>query len=99
MEKQKLFYYSILGIIILLGSWLRLSGIFSNSFAFTYDVGRDMLEIRNIVVNHHLTLIGQTTGIQGIFYGPWWYYILVVPFTLSGGNPQGIAFFIALTGI
>ena len=96
---KKLFIFSGLLIILAIGSWLRLSGIISNSFAFTYDVGRDMLAVKDIVVNHKFTLIGATTGIEGIFYGPWWYFILSIPFFIFSGNPQGIAFFMGIIGI
>jgi 4-amino-4-deoxy-L-arabinose transferase-like glycosyltransferase len=89
----------ILYIIILIGAYLRLPGVFSNSFAFTYDVGRDMLSLWDIVYNHKIILIGATTGIPGVFYGPWWYYILSPFFFLFSGNPQGIAFIMALIGI
>lgn len=91
--------YFILFVILLFGSWLRIAGILTDSFAFTYDVGRDLLKVREIVIDHNLTLIGQTTGLAGLFYGPWWYYILVVPFLIFQGNPQGIALFIALVNI
>src|SRR3989344_1476326 len=96
---KKIFIFFGLLIIVIIGSWLRLSGILSNSFAFTYDVGRDMLAVENIVVNHKVTLIGQTTGVEGIFYGPWWYFILIIPFLIFSGNPQGIAFFMSIIGI
>lgn len=90
----------ILLFLILFGaSYFRLGGVFSNSFAFTYDVGRDMLKVSEIVNQHKLLLIGFTTGLEGVFYGPWWYYILSFPFFLSSGDPQFIAGFIALTGI
>lgn len=91
--------YLLLFLILLVGTWLRVDGILQNSFAFTYDVGRDLIAARNIVVNHDIMLIGPTTGLEGVFYGPWYYYILVVPFLLGNGNPQVIALFIALTGI
>ena len=96
---EKLFIFFVLLIILGIGSWLRLSGIISNSFAFTYDVGRDMLAVESIVANHKIPLIGQTTGIEGIFYGPWWYYLLIPPFILFSGNPSGIAFTMAVVGI
>ena len=67
----------ILFLLVIVGSFLRLQGVLTNSFAFTYDVGRDMLALQNIVVNHDLMFIGATTGIPGVFYGPWWYYMLV----------------------
>lgn len=93
------FVYIILFLVIALGSWIRFSGIISGSFAFTYDVGRDLLEIRKIVVDHKIPLIGQTSGLPGLFYGPWWYYILTIPFLLSSGNPSFIVSFLALLGI
>lgn len=96
---KKLFIVFGLLIILTIGSWLRLSGIISNSFAFTYDVGRDMLAVENIVVNHKIVLVGPTTGIEGIFYGPWWYFILSIPFFIFSGNPQGIEFFMGFIGI
>ena len=86
-------------VIVLVGAFLRLQGVFTNSFAFTYDVGRDMLALWNIVYNHKIPLIGPTTGMPGVFYGPWWYYILTPFFVISRGNPQAIAFVMAMIGI
>ncbi|MGH7246140.1 MAG: hypothetical protein ACREGI_04370 [Candidatus Levyibacteriota bacterium] len=95
--KSKLFW--VLALVVLLGSYFRLQGVFTNSFAFTYDVGRDMLALQNIVVNHKIPLIGATTGLPGLFYGPWWYYILTIPFLIGQGNPVFIDFFMAFSGI
>lgn len=91
--------YLILFLIIILGAFLRLQGVFTNSFAFTYDVGRDMLALWDIVYNHKIVLIGATTGIPGVFYGPWWYYMLTPFFLLFKGSPQGIAFILSSIGI
>lgn len=91
--------YLLLFFLILVGSYLRLTGVFTNSFAFTYDVGRDLLAVRDIVVLHKISLIGPTSGLPGVFYGPWWYLVLVPFFILFGGNPQGIAFSISFLGI
>lgn len=88
----------ILYLIVLLGSFLRLQGVFTNSFAFTYDVGRDMLALWDIVYFHKITLIGATTGLPGIFYGPWWYFLLTPFFIIFSGNPQGIALTMGLIG-
>ena len=93
------YIYLILSFIVVVGFFLRSSGIFSNSFAFTYDVGRDLLAVRDLVVNHKISLIGATTGKEGIFYGPVWYWILAFPFIISSGNPQMIALFMAFCGI
>lgn len=99
MKKNNFLVCSFLVLIIAIGFWLRSAGIISNSFAFTYDVGRDILAVRNIVVNHKISLIGQTTGTEGIFYGPLWYWILTIPFVFSSGDLQKILFFMVLGGI
>lgn len=91
--------FIILAIIIIIGSYFRLQGVFTNSFAYTYDVGRDLLALLDIVRNHNISLIGPTTGLPGVFYGPWWYLMLVPFFVVASGNPQGIAFVMATIGI
>ncbi len=91
--------YLFLCLILILGLVLRLEGVFTGSFAFTYDVGRDMLSLWSMVYDHKLSLIGPTTGIEGVFYGPWWYLILTPFFVIFNGNPQGIAFSMAVFGI
>lgn len=89
----------VLVIILGLASFLRLWDTFHGSFAYVYDIGRDLLAVRRIVVDHQPTLLGPTAGIEGIFYGPWWYYFLSFPFFIFQGNPTGIAAFIGLIGI
>src|SRR3989344_669905 len=88
-----------LAVAVILGSYLRFQGVFTNSFAFTYDVGRDMLALWDITHFVDLPFIGPTTGLPGLFYGPWWYWLLS-PFSLIfGGDPRGIALIMGLLGI
>lgn len=89
----------LLSLILLVGFYIRAAGVFSNSFAFTYDVGRDMLKVQEMIEQRKIPLIGQTTGLGGLFYGPWWYYILAPAFIISNGNPQGVAFFMVFCGL
>lgn len=97
--RGKYFIYSLFGVVFCVGLFLRLESFFTKTFAFTYDVGRDLIAVQSIVNTYKIPLIGPTTGQPGLFYGPWWYYILLPPFLLSRGDPAGIAFFITLTGI
>lgn len=97
--KKNYLFYSLFAVIILLGFWLRVEGVITDSFAYTYDVGRDLLQVSRIVNDHDIVFIGQTTGLAGLFYGPWWYYILTIPFIVSSGNPQGIAMFMVFIGL
>lgn len=91
--------FLILYFLVLIGAFLRLPGVFTNSFAFTYDVGRDILALWNIAYLHKIPLIGATTGLPGVFYGPWWYYLLTPFFIVFSGNPQGIALIMSIVGI
>lgn len=93
--KPKIF---ILFFILAIGAFLRFWGIYHGSFAFTFDVGRDLLSVTEIVKGK-LTLLGPTTGIPGVFYGPWWYYLLVLPFFIFSGNPALIVSTIAFLGL
>lgn len=82
----------ILLILFLVSFFLRVYVLDSNLF-FGPEQGRDFLAIKEIVVNHKLTLIGSKTDISGIFHGPIYYYISSIPFVLSGGNPIAVSIF------
>lgn len=86
-------------IILLINSLFKIPINGQGFFAFTYDQGRDLLKVAQIIFDHHLTLIGATTGLQGVFYGPWWYYFLSPILFLSDGNPQGVANFFGFLSI
>jgi|SRR3989344_4413439 len=98
---SNVFLYELLGII-----WIFLAAIprrlifpLHGLFAFNYDQGRDFLAVSKIIWEKDLVLIGQTTGLPGIFYGPWWYYFLAPVVFVSGGDPQGVAVFFAFLSI
>ena len=66
---------------------------------FYYDQGRDGLVIWDLIHKGKFFLIGPTTGIEGIFRGPFYYY-LIAPFYLIGnGNPVYPAVFLAFTSV
>lgn len=60
------------------------------------DQGRDMLDIRNIVIGKHPTLIGPTTSINGVFLGPFWYYFNVIPFIFGKGDPTFLVYWLII---
>jgi len=66
--------------------------VLNYNFPFTMDQSRDMLDIRQIVVSLHPTLIGPTTSINGVFLGPFYYYFNVIPYFLSGGDPASLVY-------
>lgn len=79
----------IIFTILILGILYKLSLTFGGNFLFNMDNARDMVDVREMVVLKKLRLIGPTSAIEGLFNGPGWYYLLAIPFILSGGDPYG----------
>lgn len=91
--------YLLLVLFLVIGWLVRVDGLFTGDFPFLFDHGRDMLAVKNIVVDHKLTLIGPHTGFQGLFHGPIWYYLLAAPFLISGGDPRAGVLLMVVLGI
>lgn len=90
--------YLILGILVVVGAFIRVYRT-DVLLGFYYDQGRDALVIWDFLHKGKYFLIGPTTGIEGIFRGPW-YYWMITPFYLLGkGNPVWPAVFLALTTV
>lgn len=82
----------ILITILLVSALIRIAEVWNNNFAFTMDQGRDMVDIRHMVVNLSPRLVGPTTSINGVLLGPFWYYFNLIPFVISGGSPAAIVY-------
>ena len=90
--------YLFLVILLIAGTFIRIYRA-NILLGFYYDQGRDAKIIWDFLHNGRVFLIGPTTGIEGIFRGPW-YYWLISPFYLLGqGNPVWPAVFLALTTV
>lgn len=66
---------------------------------FYYDQGRDALVIWDLLHKGKLFLIGPTTGIAGIFRGPWYYWLITPFYWLGRGNPVYPSIFLSLTTV
>src|SRR3989344_7066754 len=69
---------------------LRLLAIQNYNFAFTWDQARDLIDLRRLVFGYTPLLVGPTTGLTGVFVGPFWYYFNAPPFFLSRGDPSSV---------
>ena len=82
-------------IILLLAFVLRIYRI-ESLLDFHYDQGRDALVLWDLWHKGKLFLIGPVTGLEGVFLGPFYYY-LIAPFYLIGqGNPVIPSMFLSL---
>ncbi len=87
LKKGGLFAFLVL--IITIFCYFRLKPIINQTVPYTYDQGRDFLKAQEIVTQKHLTFIGPTTGIEGVFHGAWWYYFLSMAYLIFNGWPSG----------
>ncbi|PWU24051.1 hypothetical protein C5B42_00845 [Candidatus Cerribacteria bacterium 'Amazon FNV 2010 28 9'] len=92
LAKHRLLVLSFCFIIV--GFFLRAFQLWRD-LVFVYDQGRDALEVQQILEGH-LTLIGPTTGLTGVFLGPFYYYFLTPLYVLGQGNPIVPAYGLAL---
>ncbi|MEP7167037.1 MAG: glycosyltransferase family 39 protein [Candidatus Woesebacteria bacterium] len=80
---------------------LCLVALFLRSYAlprdlvFAYDQGRDAF-VEQRILHGHFTLIGPTTGLDGVFLGPFYYYLIFPFYFISGGNPLFAAYLLVL---
>lgn len=96
---MKKFEIIVIIFLLVLAISLRFSETYLNNFLFLLDQGRDLLDVKRIVFDGHLTLIGPYTGLQGVFQGPLYYYLLAIPLFLAGGNPWGTVFLTFLMSV
>src|SRR5438270_451355 len=80
-----LFVIFLLSIVI---RWYKLDQF----FYFGFEQGRDAAVIRDIVLHHDFRLVGPQTDIPGVFHGAYYYYLFVLPWLVSHGNPLALAF-------
>lgn len=79
--------------VVITFCYFRLKPLYFQTVGYTYDQGRDFLKAAEIILDKNPTFIGPTTGIQGVFHGVWYYYLLVIPFLIFKGSPIGFYYF------
>lgn len=78
--------YLLLSLILCASAFFRLNRI-NDLLGFWYDQGRDALVIWDLLKYRKFFLIGPVTGIEGIFLGPFYYYLLAPFYLIGGGDP------------
>ncbi len=92
---KQLLFFSALTLLLVGAVFLRFYRI-PEYLTFLSDQGRDAIILKRIVTLEKWVFVGPTTSIGNVFTGPFFYY-LVAPFMLlSGLDPVGPAYGIAL---
>lgn len=61
---------------------------------FYFDQGRDAKVAHDIISGSNLPAIGPTTGIDGLYLGPFWFYLITPGYLIANGNPAVASYFI-----
>lgn len=84
-------------LIFLISFTVRVYKITSHLF-FGFEQGRDAQIIEKIYTLADFVLVGPSTSIGGVFHGPWYYYLLALPYGVSSGNPVAASIFLIILG-
>jgi len=87
--------YFLLFIILFFSAFFRLFRL-DQLLGFWYDQGRDALVIWDLIHYRKFFLIGPVTGIEGIFLGPFYYYLIAPFYWIGKGSPVTAASFLSL---
>jgi hypothetical protein len=98
MLKNNKIIYLLLGVIFLLAFFVRVYRI-DQILGFYFDQGRDGLVIWDLFHKGKFFLIGPTTGIEGIFRGPWYYWLIAPFYYIGRGNPVWPSVFLSVTTV
>lgn len=79
--------YFPLFLITILGLFLRALR-YENFFGFGHDQDLFSWIAKDIVIDHHVRLIGQETSISGVFIGPLFYYLISLFFFIFHMDPR-----------
>ncbi len=85
-------------LILLLALFMRTWEL-ERFYLFEHDNDLYSWIVKDILVDHHIRLIGQETSIHKLFIGPLFYYLLVPFFALSGLSPFSATILTTLTGL
>jgi len=90
--------YILLSTILLLSLFVRVYRT-QALLGFYFDQGRDAMVVWRLWHEGKTFLIGPTTGIEGIFRGPFYYYLIAPFYLVGGGDPVWPAIFLAVTTV
>lgn len=89
-DNEKFIFYILFFFSLVIPLFSSLKSILSRSIPFWYDPARDLLLALDNLKKP--TLLGPPTGIPGVFYGPYWIWLLSIPLVFTR-DPRLVTFF------
>lgn len=77
----------LVAVVIIFGLAVRIAPILEHQVFFWFDQGLDLVLVKQLVVDHHLSLTSRYSGLAGVLMGPLWTWVLSIPFILGRGDP------------
>ncbi len=88
----------LLPLILLLALFFRFYHL-QNWLSFGMDQENELLIVKNIIEKGHFPAIGLSAGDTGLYRGPFFLYVAVIPFLFFKGNPIGGAILVSSLGV
>lgn len=98
-NKRLLLFSAIIFLVLIMFLFFRLYNL-DKRIIFGWDQERDASQIKDLIKNHHLTLIGpRTTNDRGFFLGPYFNYLLTPFYYFTQLHPIATMYFIILLNL
>ncbi len=98
-RRQIIIEFFLIGLVFILFAFFRFYNL-DRRIGFDWDQERDANIIKQLLINHKLTLIGpRVVSESGFFLGPYFIYLLAPFYLLSNFHPQGLIYFIIFYNI
>lgn len=88
----------LFAVIIVLALVLRLYRI-DEYMTFLGDEGRDAIIVNDLVKGGNIPFIGPPTSVGNMYLGPFYYYMMAVPFYFTDSNPVSASVMVAVLGV
>lgn len=97
LKDQKILFLALM-FTLALAAFLRLYKI-DQYMIFLGDEGRDVIIVKEMIVNLNFPAIGPPTSVGDIYLGPLYYYMMFIPMALTNLNPVSASVMVALIGV
>lgn len=85
-------------VLVAISAFLRIYR-FKDFMEFLGDQGRDAIIAKQILIDHHPTLLGPGTSVGSMYLGPLYYYFMVPFLAVTYPDPVGPALGVSILGI